>query len=71
MQIDADTLSKYVTLRNDGALEVQSVLYKIMPRTEAKRLISCVEDNIFQDADGEHINYEGAIRDWKGDGNGK
>jgi hypothetical protein len=62
--ITADMLERYVYLRDDGALVVQSMLDKTMAFEQRNLLLSCVEDNIWCGRDGERIDYEGAIRDF-------
>jgi hypothetical protein len=63
MILDDDTLRKYVSLRGDGTLVVESVLEKLM-ETDTARLLACVEDNIIETSEGEQIDYMAALKDF-------
>lgn len=62
--IDADTLKTYIYL-NDGTVIWESLLPKLYPDVNMTRLLSCVSDNIIEDADGERIDYEQTAKDYE------
>jgi len=60
--INVDSLSDYVYLQ-DGVIKYESVIKKVVPPQSLELLLSCCEDNIY-DEDGEQINYHDAWDDF-------
>lgn len=58
-RLKEEDIERYVSLRDDGVLVVESMFRKIAGADE-RRWISCVEDNIVN----ETIDYEGAVKDF-------
>ena len=61
MKVKLDDAHKYITLRDDGVLVCESV-FKRDFAGNFKLLMSCIEDNIFDDAT---IDWSAVERDYK------